>query len=306
MWITSSTQQALTPTALALGNFDGLHRGHQTVMAPITRGALGENSPLISTVVTFDPHPREFFSGQRRPLLTPLDEKVQQLEAFGIEQLVLLPFTQALAHLSPQAFVEDILIAQLQARRVAVGADFCFGRDRSGTAAELRAIASPHGCEVLITPLHCQGSERVSSSAIRQALAQGDIASATAGLGRPYALQGVVVQGQQLGRTLGFPTANLQVPDHKLLPCHGVYRVEVVGDCLGKSPLLGVMNIGRRPTVGGELQRTIEVHLLDWTGDLYGQKLTVYLDKFLRPEQKFPSLAALKAQIAADCQGARV
>ncbi|TVQ65482.1 MAG: bifunctional riboflavin kinase/FAD synthetase, partial [Spirulina sp. DLM2.Bin59] len=254
----------------------------------------------------FDPHPREFFSGQRRPLLTPLDEKVQQLEAFGIEQLVLLPFTQELARLSPRAFVEDILIAQLGAQRVAVGADFCFGRDRAGTAEALQAIASPHGCEVLITPLHCHDSERVSSSAIRHALAEGNIATATEGLGRPYALQGVVVQGQQLGRTLGFPTANLQVPDHKLLACHGVYRVEVVGDCLGKPRVIGVMNIGRRPTVGGELQRTIEVHLLDWAGDLYGQKLTVYLDKFLRPEQKFPSLDALKAQIAADCQGARV
>ncbi|MDB9495420.1 bifunctional riboflavin kinase/FAD synthetase [Spirulina major CS-329] len=303
MWITSSTQQALTPTALALGNFDGVHRGHQTVMAPIARPQLGE-SPLVSTVVTFDPHPREFFSGDRRPLLTPLAEKVQQLEAFGIEQLVLLPFTATLARMTPQAFVDEILIAQLQAQRVSVGADFCFGRDRSGTATALQAIAAASGCEVRITPLHCHDTERVSSSGIRQALAAGDMAIATAALGRPYTLHGVVVQGQQLGRTIGFPTANLQVPDQKLLPRHGVYRVRV-SSAAGLSNLTGVMNIGCRPTVSGT-KPTIEVHLLDWSGDLYGETLAIAIEKFIRPEQKFPSLDALKAQIAADCQGARV
>lgn len=303
MWITSLTQQALTPTALALGNFDGVHQGHQIVMAPVARPQLGE-SPLVSTVVTFDPHPREFFSGDRRPLLTPLEEKEQHLEAFGIEQLVLLPFTADLARMSPQAFVEEILIAQLQAQRISIGADFCFGRDRSGTATALQAIATPYGCEVQITPLHCQDTKRVSSSGIRQALAAGEVAIAATALGRPYSLHGVVVQGQQLGRTIGFPTANLQVPNHKLLPRYGVYRVRVTSD-EGLSHRTGVMNIGCRPTVSGTPQPTIEVHILDWSGNLYGQKLTVHLEKFIRPEQKFPSLDALKAQIEADCQGAR-
>ena len=170
----------------------------------------------------------------------------------------------------------------------------------------MQAIASTYGIDVTIVSLHtCQG-ERISSSLIRQSLEQGDISQANQLLGRPYTLTGVVVKGQQLGRTIGFPTANLQLPPEKFLPRQGVYGVRVYSPSLesSASSLFGVMNIGQRPTVNGTTV-TAEVHLLDWSGDLYGQTLTVSLEEFLRPEQKFASLEALKTQINADCAEAR-
>ncbi len=329
MWITNSTFKALIPTAVALGNFDGLHRGHQRVIQPVLNQVRRENHPITSsphlpispaqenvysTVVTFNPHPQEFFTGQSRALLTPLPEKVQQLTSWGIEQLVLLPFDRELAALSPQDFVEKILVQQLHARMISVGGDFCFGKQRSGTATDLEAIAAKFGIPVTIVPLHtCEGT-RISSSSIRQALAEGDLRRAKVLLDRPYALTGTVVEGQQLGRTIGFPTANIYLPPNKFLPRHGVYAVRAFLNCetTDSSPLLnrllplaiGVMNIGYRPTVNGT-QQSVEVHLLDWSGDLYGKTLTVELEEFLRPEQKFASLEALKAQIATDCATAR-
>ena len=341
MWVTSSLATALTPTAVALGNFDGVHRGHQQVIEPILQEseasqAIAVTPPAVdwqtrlesikvpnlkenfeskagaetghtyATVATFNPHPREFFSGQKWKLLTPQSEKVQQLSILGVEQLVLLPFDRELASLSPQQFVEKILVQQLQARRVSVGQDFCFGYRRSGTSADLQAIASSYGIDVTIVSLQtCQG-ERISSSVIRQSLQQGDITQANQLLGRRYTLTGVVVKGQQLGRTIGFPTANLQLPPEKFLPRQGVYCVRVCEPSLTSllSPQCGVMNIGQRPTVNGT-SLTVEIHLLNWSGDLYGQTLTVSLEQFLRPEQKFASLEALKTQIQTDCAAAR-
>jgi riboflavin kinase/FMN adenylyltransferase len=228
-----------------------------------------------------------------------------------------LPFDRELAALSPQQFVEEILVRQLQATRISVGQDFRFGHKRAGTAEDLRAIASQYGVKVVITSLQTfpennseQSPVRISSSYIRQALAEGDIPQANRMLGRAYTLTGTVVTGQQLGRTIGFPTANLQLPPAKLLPRYGVYCVRVfLEESTGgfphcQPPIKGVMNIGCRPTVKGNAP-TVEVHLLDWCGDLYGQTLTVSLEKFLRPEQKFPSLEALKVQILADCDLAR-
>jgi riboflavin kinase/FMN adenylyltransferase len=308
-----------TPTFVALGNFDGVHRGHQRVIEPIlTAARAGSVSPdqpeeisvkadsAYATVVTFHPHPQEFFTGQRRTLLTPLAEKVSQLQAMGVDQLVLLPFNQALAELTPAQFIETVLVQQLQARRISVGQDFCFGKNRSGTTTELRSIASQYGIPVEVAPLYTCQEERISSSAIRQALAQGDLDHASRLLGRSYTLIGEVVRGQQLGRTIGFPTANLQLPEEKFVPRQGVYsvRVSCAGLTAANQPLPGVMNIGYRPTVEGK-QQTIEVHLLDWSGDLYGQTLTVSLENFLRPEQKFASLDELKAQIQADSATAR-
>lgn len=307
MWITSSPTKTLTPTTVALGNFDGVHRGHQRVIQPVLNlvGAAlphkpSSNQNLIQTyptLVTFNPHPREFFTGEPRALLTPLQEKVQQLTRLGVEQLVLLPFDRELAALSPQEFVEKILVQQLCAQRISVGEDFRFGKARSGTAEELRAIAANYNIPVTIIPLQICEGKRISSSSIRQALQQGDLQSATALLGRPYTIVGSIIQGQQLGRTIGFPTANVQPPPEKFLPRQGVYAVQVF---LEEGTKLGVMNIGFRPTVNGT-STTVEVHLLDWSGDLYGKTVTVQLEKFLRPEQKFASLEALKAQIQADC-----
>jgi len=268
-----------------------------------------------ATVVTFSPHPQEFFTGQRRTLLTPLDEKIPLLQSIGVEQLVLIPFGRELANLSPEQFIETILVQCLQAEQISVGEDFRFGCQRAGTSADLQAIAAAFGIDVEIVPLQTQGGERISSSVIRQALEQGQLEQANQLLGRPYQLIGQVVLGQQLGRTIGFPTANLKLPPEKFLPRTGVYSVWVHEIQIPKidaqpicgtsiEPILGVMNIGDRPTVNG-IQQTIEVHLLDWSGDLYGRTLTVSLVKFLRPEQKFASLTALKDQIQADAEAAR-
>jgi len=313
VWIADSLDTIKTPTSVALGNFDGVHQGHRQVIQPIfsTLGgilpddaAIAGFSPL-ATVVSFYPHPQEFFTGRRRLLLTPLAEKIYFLKAIGVEQFVLLPFDPSLASLSPQEFVEKILMQRLQVRQISVGQDFRFGQKRAGTAADLRAIATQHQIPVAIAPLcTCEG-ERISSSAIRQSLDLGNVQQANLLLGRPFTLLGQVVQGQQLGRTIGFPTANLEVPAEKFLPRQGVYSVWVrLGGLDGDIRLPGVMNIGNRPTVDG-MQQTIEVHLLDWSGDLYGQTLAVSLESFLRSEQKFASLDELKAQIAQDSEVAR-
>lgn len=252
-----------------------------------------------ATVVTFSPHPQEYFSGVPKPLLTPIAEKTWQLAQMGIEQLVMLPFNLALAELRPEAFVAQILIKGLQAERISVGSDFRFGKDRCGDAQMLERIAARYGVPVTQVPLKHEKGDRISSSRIRQALQSGHLEVATRLLGRPYLLTGRVVRGQQLGRTLGFPTANLQLPADKYLPRTGVYSVRVYG--IDTEPWPGVMNIGHRPTVSGQTL-SVEVHLLGWSGDLYGQMLTVSLEGFVRAEQKFDSLEQLKAQIAADCR----
>ncbi len=303
MWVTSSMEQMLKPTAVALGKFDGVHLGHHRVIQPILspvkdeprRGDeenLSNYSPTsstpppeqtYSTVVTFDPHPLEFFTGQPRPLLTPLDEKVQQLRSLGVEQLVLLPFDKQLSALSPQEFVEQILVKQLQCRRISVGQDFCFGKQRRGTAKDLQLLAAKHHIPVTIVSLQTYTDKTptqeapISTSLIRHYLESGDIKNANLLLGRPYSLIGTVIPGQQMGRTIGFPTANLQLPKEKFVPRQGVYAVRAA--ILSQTPEttiayqnLGVMNIGNRPTVNGS-NLSVEVHLFDWSGDLYGQTI---------------------------------
>ncbi|WOD38023.1 bifunctional riboflavin kinase/FAD synthetase [Nodosilinea sp. E11] len=343
MWITSSLTTAITPTAIALGNFDGVHLGHRAVISPVVpappqegnagpqlevsareaalqgfsdRQRNGPNAaPVgartsdrkatpIPTVMTFFPHPQEFFSGKSRALLTPLPEKAAQIARLGIEQLVLLPFDQHLANCSAEEFVELLLVQRLQVQHISVGKDFCFGKRRQGTVDDLKTLAARHGVQVHITPLSCLGTERISSSRIRQALEDTDLETVKALLGRPYSLTGRVVRGQQLGRTIGFPTANLHLPADKFLPPSGVYSVWVHGVTHTPYPRVpGVMNLGTRPTVSG-VALTAEVHLLNWQGDLYGKTLEVYLHSFLRPEQKFGSLDDLKAQIHRDGQQA--
>ncbi|MBD2597564.1 bifunctional riboflavin kinase/FAD synthetase [Nostoc spongiaeforme FACHB-130] len=334
VWVAASATEVLRPTNVALGKFDGVHLGHQRVIQPILQPAANKdgesgsyqdypNQPptselIYSTVVTFRPHPQEFFTGTPRTWLTPLDEKVQQLRSLGVEQLVLLPFDKELSALSPQEFVDKILVQQLQCQRISVGQDFCFGKQRRGTAKDLQLLASQHNIPVTIVPLQTHTDNLsdsgfvslppISTSLIRQCLESGDIKNANLCLGRPYTLFGTVIQGQQLGRTIGFPTANLQIPSDKFLPRHGVYAVKVyiLNDTTATTPqlILGVMNIGNRPTVNG-INSSVEVHLFDWSGDLYGKQLTVELIKFLRPEQKFASLEALKTQIHQDCKMAQ-
>ncbi|MEG3435874.1 bifunctional riboflavin kinase/FAD synthetase [Pannus brasiliensis CCIBt3594] len=307
MWIVDSpTTPILVPCAIALGNFDGIHSGHQTVLAPILNAR--RECDAYPTVVTFTPHPREFFTGEKRALLTPVAEKIEILEKLGIEQLVLLPFTAEMAALSPAEFVDRIIVEKLQAKSISVGEDFHFGHRRAGSATDLATLSERFGIRTRIVPLkNCRDcsidpSARVSSSLIRQALAGGDVERARQMLGRPYRLIGRVVRGQQLGRTLGFPTANLELPGDKLLPRFGVYSARVSID--SEEPIAAVMNIGCRPTVDGS-GVTVEVHLLDWSGELVDRTLSISLVSFLRPEQKFNSLDELKNQIARDCLRAR-
>jgi riboflavin kinase/FMN adenylyltransferase len=338
VWVASASELALTPTAVALGKFDGVHLGHQRVIQPVLQAATRDGEigrwgngepnnsksqkPTYSTVVTFHPHPHEFFTGQPRALLTPLEEKVQQLHSLGVEQLVLLPFDKELSALSPEDFVEKILVQQLQCQRISIGQDFCFGKKRVGSAKDLQLLAAKYDIPVTIVPLQTYTGDspiegncasiapiedtRISTSLIRETLESGDIQRANQLLGRPYTLTGVVIQGQQLGKKIGFPTANLLLPKDKFLPRLGVYavRVSTVSDEPNTTQNLGVMNIGNRPTVDGT-NLSVEVHLFDWSGDLYGKKLAVQLVEFLRPEQKFPSLAALKNQIQLDCTVAK-
>lgn len=301
MLVISDLSKANTPTAIALGNFDGIHRGHQRVIAPV----VGNTENLVATVLTFNPHPQEFFTGTSRLLLTPIAEKVAQLEALGVQQLVLLPFNRAIAKLTPQEFMQQILLERLQARSISVGFNFRFGCQRCGSVEDLKAMWGDRLHIVSEQLMHdvCEAGDpsiRISSSAIRQALEQGEVETARALLGRSYSLVGNVVAGQQMGRQLGFPTANLQLHPQKFLPRDGVYAVRVLR--LEDKPLPAVMNIGMRPTVTGDRVRTVEVHLLNWDSDLYNRELCVNLVKFLRPERKFESLDALKQQITIDCE----
>lgn len=291
----ASVNTIITPTAIALGNFDGIHLGHQRVILPVLA-----KPELVPTVVSFDPHPQEFFTKTPRLLLTPLPEKIQELEKIGIRQLVVIPFTESLSQLSPQAFIENILRKKLDAQVVSVGFNFRFGHQRRGAVADLAAI---WGDRLEITSEQVMLNQmRISSSAIRSALAVGDVELAGSLLGRNYSLVGIVIPGQKLGRTIGFPTANLKVHPQKFLPRDGVYAVRVSSSALATKEMAGVMNIGMRPTIPNlEQSRTIEIHIPNWAGNLYEAELKVDLCRFLRPEQKYNNLSNLKAQIATDC-----
>ncbi|WP_373541771.1 bifunctional riboflavin kinase/FAD synthetase [Chamaesiphon sp.] len=300
MQINSALDNILTPTAIALGNFDGIHRGHLEVIKPVLDLA---DAGISKTVVTFDPHPQQYFTGQQRQLLTTYPERAAILSQLGIHQIILLPFDRELVKLSPQEFVDRILVQQLNAKFISVGEDFRFGNQRAGNATDLVTLAADAGIQTRIASLATAGDLRISSSRIRAALLAADLAATRELLGRYYSIVGTVVSGQQIGRSIGFPTANLQYLPEKFLPCQGVYCVRV--DTTAAKQLPGVMNIGKRPTVNG-INTTVEVHLLDWDGDLYGQQLTVYLHHFLRSEQKFADLNALTSQIQADCETARI
>ncbi|MCT0198212.1 bifunctional riboflavin kinase/FAD synthetase [Synechococcus sp. CS-1325] len=295
-----SPQDALGPTALALGSFDGLHQGHRRVIAAI---ATDPAPGLVPTVVSFWPHPRELLYGETRLRLDLPVEKLSLLAPCGIQQLVLVPFTRDLAALSPEAFVEQVLVGQLAAREVAVGENFRFGAGRSGDTETLRRIGADHGLRVQVLPMLWDGAERVSSSRIRRALAAGAIAEATRLLERPYRFSGRVVRGRGLGRELGWPTANLRVDGRKFLPAEGVYAALVRGG--GAEPLAAVMNLGPQPTVDPLAPSAVEVHLLDRQLELEGKELEVEPVELLRHQQRFGSLEALSAQIGADADRSR-
>jgi riboflavin kinase/FMN adenylyltransferase len=306
-----SPQDAHRPTAIALGSFDGLHPGHRRVIAAVAGGSgaqLPAGAPLpsdpVPTVVSFWPHPREVLHGEPRLRLDLPSEKLNLLEPLGIRQLVLVPFDQQLAALSPEAFVEQVLVGQLQARRIAVGTNFRFGAGRSGDTDDLVRLGAVHGIAVDVVPMLWDGEERVSSSRIRRALAAGQLAEAERLLERPYRFSGSVVRGRQLGRRLGWPTANLRVDGRKFLPLEGVYAAWAW--LPGGEPMAAVMNLGPQPSVDPTAPSAVEVHLLDRQLDLVeGQELVVQPIALLRRQQRFAHLEALSAQIGLDAEQAR-
>lgn len=283
-----------------IGNFDGVHLGHVRVLEQVK--AKAKQLGLPTTVIIFEPQPREFFGGDAvPPRLTRFGEKVRLLEALGIDRVLCLTFNARLRTMSAAAFVEKLLLEGLAVRHFVVGDDFRFGCDRTGDYQMLKAVGASHGFEVVNTPTHLIDAERVSSSRIRQVLTSNDLESAETLLGRPYSISGRVLHGQKLGRQLGVPTANVRM--HRFAaPLRGVYAVSVRG--AADTVLPGVCNIGMRPTVKGT-QPVLEVHLLDFSGDLYGCLLDVEFKAYLRAEQKFDGLDALKTQIFNDIEAAR-
>ncbi|AYP24463.1 bifunctional riboflavin kinase/FAD synthetase [Pantoea agglomerans] len=285
---------------LTIGNFDGVHRGHQALMSRLCEEGRKRNLPVV--VMVFEPQPLELFAGDKAPArLTRLREKLRYMAEAGVDKVLCVRFDRRFAALSAQRFISDLLVEKLDVKYLAVGDDFRFGAGRQGDFLLLQKAGAEYGFEVVSTETFCDGGKRISSTAVRQALAVDDLALAQSLLGHPFTISGRVVHGDALGRTLGFPTANLPLR-RSVSPVKGVYAVEVRG--LTPEPLPGVANIGTRPTVKG-LRQQLEVHLLDINMDLYGRHIDVVLKQKIRNEQRFASLEALKKQIANDVVTAR-
>ena len=283
------------PLHLALGVFDGVHVGHRAVIARAVEAARKEGGKAF--VVTFDPHPIRVIAPEKAPasLLATLDEKAAVLKALGVEGLLVIHFDMTFAKMDAEEFVRKLLAADV--RTIAVGEDWRFGSKRSGDVAMLRRMGGELGFQLEAVPPVMWDGERISSTRIRQAIRDGNFDAVEEMLGQPYELSGTVIEGRKLGRGLGFPTANLRLGERQT-PRDGVWSVKVEG--LGK----GVANLGTRPTVDGG-ERLLEVHLFDFSGDLYGKELRVRFGKFLRQERKFGSVEELREQILRDAEEAR-
>lgn len=293
---------------LTLGTFDGVHLGHEKILERVLSTA--RMHALPSVLLTFDPHPREVIgrSGGPTYLLSTIDERIERIAALGIDTCVVLPFTRDLSMLDAATFFHDYCIGRLHARHIVVGVDHAFGKGRSGTVEELRRLGETHAVDVQVVGERLMDGVKVSSSAIRRALDEGMPRQAAQFLGRPYSFTGVVVRGEGVGSTLGFPTANIDASHPgKLLPKHGVYVVDVhVLDESGTGAShAGVMNIGIRPTISQQMHLSLEVHILEFSGDLYGNRLRVDVLDRLRDEIRFDSREQLQAQIRSDIERAQ-
>ncbi|MCQ4162109.1 bifunctional riboflavin kinase/FAD synthetase [Roseomonas sp. GC11] len=283
---------------LALGNFDGVHLGHRAVL----RAAHAARPELKLAALTFEPHPREHFRPEDPPFrLTPAASKAAALQAAGVEIVFALPFDAAFAAMPAEDFVQEVLHGALGARHLACGADFAFGHRRGGDVAFLAGRAEALGIGLTIVPPVVDEAGPISSSRIRRVLQDGYPERAAQKLGRPWEIRGPVSHGDKRGRTIGFPTANVPLGRH-LEPARGVYAIRAT--LAGGQQVPGVANIGPRPTVGGTESR-VEAHLFDFSGDLYGQEISIALLHFLRPERKFSGLPELVAQIARDAAEAK-
>lgn len=288
----SATRQ----TIVTLGTFDGVHIGHARIIERLREAAAETGCETL--LLTFFPHPRIVLQDNSDiRLLNTIDEKAQLLQKAGLDNLVIHPFDKAFSRLTAEEFVKNVLVDRFNLRRIVIGHDHRFGRNRSADFHDLMAFGAHYGFEVEEIPSQEIDAVSVSSTKIRKALGEGDIEKARAYLGYDYFLSGTVVTGKRLGRTLGYPTANIEVPEpYKLIPLQGIYVV--CSEIAGRT-VYGMMSIGTNPTVGGERQ-TIEVYYLDFDGDLYGKQLTVSFLQRIRDEAHFPSLEALQEAMAGD------
>lgn len=284
-----------------IGAFDGVHRGHQAVLRSLLEKGRELNLPV--TVILFEPLPREFFAPlQSPPRLMSFQEKFVALRELGIDRVLRVHFNRKLSEMGADEFLQRVFVDGLGVRFAVVGDDMHFGRDRKGDFELMQQTGARHGFEVAATGSVIQDGERVSSTRIRAALEAADFAEAEKLLGRPYSISGRVMVGQQLGRTIGVPTANLHLRRLRA-PLAGVYAVEVMG--AAREILFGVANVGTRPTIGDLTKAILEVHIFNFSENLYHRNLKVIFRKKLRDEEKFPSLDALKQQIACDMQAGR-
>lgn len=293
------------PSAIAIGNFDGVHLGHQALLEYVKESALQRG--LVPSVVTFEPHPKDFFGrGGEVARISTLYDKVHHLLKAGIERIYILPFNAQLARMKAEDFVTEILIEGLGACWVSVGEDFRFGGDRAGNIDMLRTLSKTLPFELFVAPTFFHKDARVSSTRIRQALAEGRLYDASLMLGRPYTMTGRVIHGAKLGRRLGFPTLNLApIPpgSHSHPAIKGVYAVRIHG--LGDAIQNGVASIGVKPTVATDGRWLLETNVFDWQGDAYGRVISVEFVERLRGEKKFSGLDELKAAIQSDADQAR-
>lgn len=291
----------LRGAAIALGNFDGVHRGHQAVIGVAADAARTRGLRLAAAV--FEPHPRQFFQPNAAPFrLQSPGQRMRALAALGVEIVFQIAFDAELAALTDEDFARLQLSERIGAAHVAIGADFTFGKGRMGDAHSLAAAGGHNGFSVSVTQVLTEsGTDKVSSSTIRAAIEGGNMMEAAALLTRPWAIEGIVLPGAARGRTIGFPTANIALGAYQR-PRFGVYAVRIDAGGVTRD---GVANIGVRPTIGGGEEPLVEVNVFDFEGDLYGRRIEVQLIKFLRPEQKFENLDALKAQIAEDAVAAK-
>jgi riboflavin kinase/FMN adenylyltransferase len=300
----SALPAPLARSILTVGNFDGVHLGHRAILDTVTARARANAGPAV--VYSFDPHPRSVLHPERAPgLLTTLDQKSELLAAAGIDVLIVEPFTREFAQMPPERFVRDWLHARVAPKEVYVGYDFHFGRDRLGSMQMLTELGPKLGFSVTIIPEVTVRGADLNSTRIRELLHGGEVEEAAALLGRPYAVRAEVIRGAQRGRTLGFATANLEAPN--VLPAAGVYAgwARRIGTGAESRPLPAVANVGVRPTFENAARVLLEVHLLDFAGDLYAEHLEFSFLQRLRAERRFEGPDALRAQIARDIAAAR-
>ena len=289
------------PCALTVGNFDGVHRGHQALLTRVVAAA--RRLDIVPAVMTFEPHPREFFTPDAAPArISNLRDKLLALQCAGIERVFIQHFNRRFAQLTPTDFVERVLIDGCAVRWLLVGDDFRFGARRAGDNALLQQYAQRGAFTLEQMPTFDDGGERISSTAVRSALAAGDLARAERLLGRPYAISGRVLHGRKLGRSMGYPTLNLRIA-HARPALHGIFAVAVHG--ISRAPVHGVASIGLRPTVDAGGRWMLEVHLFDFASDVYGSIVSVEFVKKLREERKYDTLDALAAAIKRDADEAR-